>query len=92
MQNRDIEFKDGKAILSRETYEEWRMFCRMHGETDLPAFPNVAVAMGGVITGGMGGISGAIRLIDLNPNERFIPNAKVEYPKASKEVKKLTDE
>lgn len=39
MQNRDIEFTaEGKAILSRETYEELRMFCRMHGETDLPTF------------------------------------------------------
>ena len=43
MQNRDIAFtSDGKAILSKDTYEELRMFCRMHGETDLPA-------MGGIV-------------------------------------------
>ncbi len=60
MQNRDIEFKDGKAILSRATYEEIVAFCRMHGETDLPAFPN--------------------------------PQPQIEYPKPSKEIKKLTDE
>ena len=43
MQNRDIEFtSDGKAILSKDTYEELRMFCRMHGETDLPVWFPVA--------------------------------------------------
>lgn len=38
MKNLGIQFGDDKAILSRETYEELRAFCRMHGETDLPAF------------------------------------------------------
>ena len=38
MQNRDIEFRDNKVILSRETYEELKAFCAMHGETDLPGY------------------------------------------------------
>ena len=39
MQNRDIAFKGDKVVLSRETYEELKAFCAMHGETDLPAWP-----------------------------------------------------
>ena len=39
MQNRDIAFKGDKVVLSRDTYEELKAFCAMHGETDLPAWP-----------------------------------------------------
>lgn len=60
------------------------MFCRMHGETDLPAFPNM--------TGGVVAMNKMPYIHENDSREIFIPKVKVEYSTLPKEVKKLTDE